>query len=183
MRNALLALLAIAFASPPETRSTPAPPSKAKPADGASASADGGTASFAGSGLIAKSRLTPPSKPGTSRFEVEGCAAHPERAMDQPPARALPPTGTAVEVQPLRRGAMVVHELTHACCLKANVTTQLEKKVATVHETLSGNPCRCMCSSTLRTALALPPGTYQLVVELERDKKVEKVHEQALSVH
>lgn len=182
MRNALVVLFAIAFASPPETRSTPAP-SKAKPADGATAAADGGTASFAGSGLIAKTPLTPPSKPGTSRFEVEGCAAHPERAMDQPPARALPPTDTAVEVQPLRRGAVVVHELTHPCCLKANVTAHVEKKVARVRETLSGNPCRCMCSSTLRTALALTPGTYQLIVELERDKKVEKVHEQALSVH
>jgi hypothetical protein len=34
----------------------------------------------------------------------------------------------------------------------------------------------------LRSALALEPGTYQIVVELERSKKIQKLHQQEVSV-
>jgi hypothetical protein len=31
-----------------------------------------------------------------------------------------------------------------------------------VTETLSGTPCRCRCSSNLRTSVGLAPGTWQV---------------------
>jgi hypothetical protein len=138
--------------------------------------------SFAGSGPIDGKPLTPPKKPGTTQFEVEGCAAHPERGTKQAPPGAMY-SQTRLEVQPTDGGVIVVHELAHACCLKAKVTSQVQGQTATLREILSGRPCGCICSSTLRSALALEPGTYQVVVELERSKKVEKLHQQEVRVH
>ena len=146
------------------------------------ADTDGGTASSGSSELKGGKPLTPPGKPGTTRFEVEGCAAHPERGTKQAPPRAMY-SQTRLEVQPTGGGLIVVHELAHACCLKAKVTSQVKGQTATLRETLSGRPCACICSSTLRSALALEPGTYQVVIELERSKKVEKLRQQEISVH
>ncbi len=184
MRNAFLALFAFVFcmlaatglANGPAEGSGP----EAKPSD-RTGEADAGTRSVAGSELSERKPLTPPRKPGTTRFEVEGCAAHPERGTRQAPPGAMY-SQTRLEVQPTPGGVIVVHELAHACCLKAKVTSHLKARTATLRETLSGTPCQCTCSSTLRSALALEPGTYQIVVELERSKKIQKLHQQEVSV-
>jgi hypothetical protein len=51
-----------------------------------------------------------------------------------------------------------------------------------VRETLTGNPCRCMCGSTLRTAVGLPPGAWTVVVELEIGGQVRPVAEIPVAV-
>lgn len=95
---------------------------------------------------------------------VEGCAAHPELA-DQPPTRVLPPPAH-LEIQPAAGGVRVIHQVPHACCLRASLTSEVVGATAFVRESLSGTPCRCMCASTLTTVVPLAPGTYQVEVEL-----------------
>ncbi len=106
-------------------------------------------------------RLMIPPTPGQSRFVVEGCATTP----DEPPAetRALP-EAEKVEASALGNGIVVSHVLAHACCLKAETSAVVDGAHVTITETLSGTPCRCMCSSTLRTAVGLPVGTWDVQV-------------------
>jgi len=137
--------------------------------------------SFAGSGLLSPG-FGPPPEPGGVRTEVKGCAANPETA-DQPSSRAAPGFSAArVSIEPVRGGVVVIHDLPHACCLKGAIATSTKKGVTTVYEELSGNPCRCMCQSTLRTAVSLGPGEHLIVLELERDGKVELVERTRVNV-
>jgi hypothetical protein len=125
-------------------------------------------------------RFALPRKAGTARSEVEGCAAHPETA-DLPATRTMP-SPARVAVRSVVGGIIVTHSLPHACCLKGSVEARLDRNVATVREVLSGTPCRCMCESTLRTGMALDPGDYRLVLEMERAGRVETVDEETVTV-
>lgn len=124
---------------------------------------------------------TPPEEPGASRTAFEGCLLAANEAdaarFPAPPATrtgGIPP----VKVTLVQGGALVEHALTHACCLKAKVETHLAGRTAIVSEVLSGNPCRCRCGSTLRTAIALPSGTWTLVVDLEEGGVKKRVFQQ-----
>lgn len=109
----------------------------------------------------------PPARPGDSRHAFEGCLAEPERMPSSggPPSQSNPsdePELTAVD-----GGVVLTHPLRHACCLKGAVESVLKGRTLEVEETLSGKPCRCMCQSTIRTAVALPPGDYQVKLRLK----------------
>jgi hypothetical protein len=106
--------------------------------------------------------LQPPAEAGAHRFAVEGCAATPE--VEPPATRSLPPPDK-VEASALEGGVLLTHEVAHACCLSAATAVTLEGTKVVVTETLSGSPCRCRCSSSLRTAVGLEPGTWQVEVK------------------
>jgi hypothetical protein len=112
--------------------------------------------------------LLPPGTPGESRTQFEGCLAQAEAteaAGSRFPSRAQSrgaPAGPAVQVSTVSGGVLITHELSHACCLTAAVTSKVEGTKVLVRETLSGSPCRCLCQSTVRTAVGLSKGHYQL---------------------
>jgi len=106
--------------------------------------------------------LQPPAEEGGHRFAVEGCAATPN--VEPPATRGLPPEDK-VEASALEGGVLLTHEVGHACCLSAATAVVLEGNKVVVTETLSGTPCRCRCSSSLRTAVGLKPGTWQVEVK------------------
>jgi hypothetical protein len=128
--------------------------------------------------------LVPPASPGASRSAVSGCltAATEADAGRFPAPPVTRDAAPAVTVTAVPGGALVVHELTHACCLRSQVTSSIAGARAVVRETLSGTPCRCMCGSTLRTAVALPPGTWTVAVELETGGEVRLVSERPVTV-
>ena len=109
-------------------------------------------------GALAKI-LQPPAEAGGLRFAVEGCAAKPE--VEPPATRSLPPPDK-VEASALEGGVLLTHEVGHACCLSAASTVAIEGGKVVVTETFSGTPCRCRCSSSVRTAVGLKPGTWQV---------------------
>jgi hypothetical protein len=107
--------------------------------------------------------------PGESRTAVQGCLAaageaEAARFPARPATRTLAPP---VTITAAAGGALVTHQLSHACCLRSAVTTRAEERTVVVLETLSGAPCRCMCSSTLRTQLGLSPGEWTVAVDLD----------------
>jgi hypothetical protein len=128
--------------------------------------------------------LAPPAEAGASRSSVSGCLTAVGESdatrFPAPPVSRNPAPPVTVTAVP--GGALVVHELTHACCLRAQVTTSIAGSRAVVRETLTGNPCRCMCGSTLRTAVGLPPGAWTVVVELEIGGQVRPVAEIPVAV-
>ncbi len=79
-------------------------------------------------------------------------------------------------------GALVTHPFSHSCCLKAEVSARIEGSHAIVLEKLTGKPCRCMCSSTLRTAVGLTPGWWTVVIDLDLGGKVKRVTTQMVNV-
>ncbi len=125
-----------------------------------------------------------PAAAGTSRVSLEGCLA---QASEEAATRFPVRSGTRSASEPMRPpitttltglGITVAHELDHACCLAARVETKVEQGMITVAERLEGAPCRCHCSSVIRTEVGLSPGTYTLVVTYEG----EEVHREQLSV-
>jgi hypothetical protein len=142
-----------------------APPPEVGPQVGPASS--GGTL---GGKLIGKV-LLPPTTAGESSSEVAGClaAASEADAAKFPLSREAP--AAPVTVSSLSNGLIITHELTHACCLKATVTSKLDKDEVTLREALFGTPCRCMCSSTLRTAVGLRAGLYRVHVVVEDNGK------------
>ncbi len=125
---------------------------------------------------------TPPAVAGESRAEVTGCAASATEADAQrfvSVTRGLPPPPN---IRAVRGGALVVHPLDHACCLKLVATSRLEGSTAIVRETLSGVPCRCQCGSTVTTAVALTPGSWTVAVEVDDAKGLRRVDQQQVEV-
>lgn len=120
--------------------------------------------------------LVPPADPGAFDTEITGCLEAPPTEADgarfpaphpiAPTGDAGTPTGFEVRLSALRGGILVSHELSHPCCLRAEVTARVQGPVLTVVETLSGRPCRCTCSSTVRTAVGAPPGRYTVELHL-----------------
>lgn len=110
-------------------------------------------------------RVVPPPEVGASRSAVLGCAAKPEAAEQEAGnTRGGMPVQEKVEAVAAGHGMIVTHDLPHACCLSAKTTAALEGTKVTVTETLEGTPCRCLCSSTLKTAVGLSKGTWTVEV-------------------
>jgi hypothetical protein len=151
---------AVASPGPTAPAATPTPP--AAPPAGAP------SLGIASQGAVAAGPI-PPADAGASRSVVSGCLTAATESdgsrFPAPPVSRNPAPPVTVTAVP--GGALVVHELTHACCLRSQVTSSLDGRRAVVRETLTGTPCRCMCGSTLRTAVALPAGAWTVAVELE----------------
>lgn len=116
--------------------------------------------------------------PGVSHTTVEGCLAvqgesEATRFPSPPVTRSGPPPPVTVAAVP--GGLLITHQLAHACCLQSKVSTRIEQRNVVVLETLSGTPCRCMCSSTLRTSAGLAPGRWNVAVDLDTGRRVERV--------
>jgi hypothetical protein len=105
---------------------------------------------------------------GTS--SLAGCLASPGGTEQASRSRALPDPAQAkpeLGVSAISGGVRVAHEISHACCLKSKIDTQVSGSNVTITETLTGTPCRCMCSSTVTTSVRLAPGDYALEVVLD----------------
>jgi hypothetical protein len=57
---------------------------------------------------------------------------------------------------------LVTHTLEHACCLKASVTASVKGNQIVVEEQLTGEPCRCVCNSTIQAKVSAPAGEYDV---------------------
>lgn len=110
--------------------------------------------------------LLPPQRPGESVSEMTGCLA-PESRTEGGGARSPAAGHSVVRLNPIFEGMIVTHELDHACCLRAEISTAVEGAQLRVMEILSGTPCRCRCASTIRTAVGLAPGTYTVWVAVQ----------------
>jgi hypothetical protein len=106
--------------------------------------------------------VLPPATAGEFRTAVAGCAATPDK---EPPASRAMPSEEKVEASGIATGLVLTHEVPHACCLAAATTVDVAGDKVTVTDTLSGTACRCMCSSSLRTAVGLKPGSYSVEVK------------------
>jgi len=118
--------------------------------------------------------LLPPA-PGTSRSVYEGCVGEAASSESRSAPVAPGDEKDGVAVTGIIGGLLVSHELTHGCCLKAEVTTEIVGASVVVKETLSGTPCRCMCRSTLKTAVGLAAGEYDVAVHLDGRARPEVV--------
>ena len=172
-----------AGAASPAATASPAPaPPEATPSAAAAPPAGAPSLGIASQGP--GGGLVPPAGAGASRSAVSGCLTAATESdgsrFPAPPVSRNPAPPVTVTAVP--GGALVVHELTHACCLRSQVTSSLDGRRAVVRETLTGTPCRCMCGSTLRTAVALPAGAWTVAVELETGGQVRLVAELPVSV-
>jgi hypothetical protein len=95
---------------------------------------------------------------GRSSTTIEGCLNRDKSSSRRSKPPVSPQAGA--EVRPIPGGVVVTHNLIHACCLQAEVTSSIEREVATVREHLTGEACKCDCASTLETALGLTPGDW-----------------------
>ena len=116
--------------------------------------------------------------PGETRTTVEGCLAvqgesEASRFPVPPATRSVPPPPVTVTAIP--GGLLVTHRLAHACCLRSEVSTHVGAREVVILEKLSGVPCRCMCSSTLRTSAGLAPGRWDVAVDLDTGREVQRV--------
>jgi hypothetical protein len=129
-----------------------------------------------------------PGEIGASTSTVEGClTSSSEEGGRQHPASVATRAGADVEVQRSPGGLLVIHRLAHACCLTGAVGSRVERDAVSIVVTLTGNPCRCMCGSTLRTAVRLAPGRYRLAVVVAHEEtpyggKQERVVERTIDV-
>ena len=104
--------------------------------------------------------------PGQSQSSVTGClAGEKDKSVVRKTADYQ---DDDLEVRTVAGGALVIHHLTHPCCLQANVRFTTRGNVATVHERLGGEPCRCVCRSTIETAIGLGVGMWTVKVEVEQ---------------
>jgi hypothetical protein len=106
--------------------------------------------------------LLPPSEAGAHRTVVEGCALSPR---EPPPATRAVEAPESFATSALGTGIIVSHTLPHACCLEAKTAVVVTGPHVTITETLSGTPCRCRCTSTIKTAVGLTRGTWAVAVK------------------
>lgn len=123
--------------------------------------------------------LLPPTTAGAAATELTGCLGLPPTAeqgerFPAPVALRSASAAGAMRVTALSSGLVVAHDLVHACCLRAQLSAAVQGDAVVVTEALSGTPCRCQCSSTLRTAVGLPAGRY--TVELRLSAPGEPLH-------
>lgn len=130
---------------------------------------------------VEMSTLTPPTQPGQSRSSFTGCVT----AASEQEGLAFAATRSSTEVvkvSPVPGGAQVFHDFSHACCLKARVSTEVQGRVVLVREEMFGAACRCICTSAITTAVSLEPGTWNVAVELVSDGESRTIASQDVEV-
>ncbi|MDJ0761831.1 MAG: hypothetical protein QNJ97_02485 [Myxococcota bacterium] len=130
---------------------------------------------------IAVGHLVKPKKPTTT---LMGCLADPEKKDSTAKGAQVRRGGDKVTVAKGKSGITVSHYLNHLCCLEASVKSAVTGTNITVEEQLSGTPCKCMCSSTIKTSVPLPlpmaNKTYKVTVTLDDQGNKKIVHEQEI---
>jgi hypothetical protein len=134
-----------------------------------------------GQGSTGAGAILPPSRAGASLSRIEGCLTARGESEARRYAMALPRRAT-VSVRAAPGGAVVVHELAHACCLRAKVSARLDGDLVVVTERLVGTPCRCECGSVIRTGVGLPAGRHRVAVQVERGDELTRVHDGTLEI-
>lgn len=142
-----------------------------------------------GTGPAAPADAPAPSSPASAASDtrIEGCLAAAEAteaAASEFPARGQSRSAArkTVTVTPKAGGLTVKHALDHACCLKGEVDTSIGDGTVEIVEQLSGQPCRCLCSSTLETEVALSAGEWDVVVIVQRyDGTRDEVHREKVT--
>ena len=130
---------------------------------------------------LVQAEVTPPGLPpppvlgpGQSQARVSGCSESPQPseadAATYPPLvqGSHAPSATEVQLGPQAAGVWVAHNLTHGCCQKAQVYVQQLPGQVNFIEALEGTACgNCMCTSAVRAALGVPPGRYNVALQLQ----------------
>src|SRR5690606_25082362 len=95
---------------------------------------------------------------------ITGCLAQAPTTLA--PTRSLTPSGAESgetwRATTLGSSVVVTHTLRHACCLRGQATATLSEATITIEERLTGQPCRCVCESTIQTRLPVKPGEYEV---------------------
>lgn len=81
-------------------------------------------------------------------------------------------------------GSMITyrHELTHACCLSAQLRYSIRGQVITFSEVWSGEPCRCQCSSVINGTIEnVPKGVYT-VESYAQNERINLLDRRSLTV-
>ena len=127
--------------------------------------------------------------PGQSQARVTGCSESPQPsendAATYPPmvlgSRA--PSATEVKLGPQAAGVWVMHNLTHACCTKARIYSQQLPGQVNFIEAMEGTACgTCMCTSAVWAAVGVPPGRYNVALQLQDTAGTTIVKQQAFVV-
>lgn len=95
--------------------------------------------------------------------QITGCLA--AAPSEQAPSRAASKSsggGETWRATALGNGVLVTHTLEHACCLEGSAKATVSGNTITVEEQLTGQPCRCLCESTIQTRVSAPPGEYDV---------------------
>lgn len=120
---------------------------------------------------------------GGEHTQITGCLAHASTA--QSPTRSLGSTGTNAEtwrVTALGTNVVVTHTLQHACCLQGYATATVSAGTITIEELLTGQPCRCLCESTIQTRVPVPAGEYDVQSVTVTNGQRRIVHAQRITV-
>jgi hypothetical protein len=126
-----------------------------------------------------------PATVGVGTSTVSGCLAS-KGGTEQAQRRATraPQENPApVSVAAVSGGVRIVQELAHACCLESKTETTVNGKVVSLQVTLSGTPCRCMCSSQVLTNVRLSPGEYTVRVSVDDRGQTKAEPDQKIVVH
>lgn len=98
---------------------------------------------------------------GQEASKFSGCLAKAPTA--QTPTRSGPaPIKDPWRATAMGNAVLVTHTFDHACCLTGKTTTHISGKIITIEEHLTGEPCRCVCQSTIQTRVPAAPGTYDV---------------------
>jgi hypothetical protein len=94
--------------------------------------------------------------------QITGCLAQAPSAQAPTRAPSKAVSGESWRATALGNGVLVTHTLEHACCLKGTAQASVNGSTITVEEQLTGQPCRCVCESTIQTRVPAPPGEYDV---------------------
>lgn len=130
----------------------------------------------------AASAFVAPKIDSAPRTSVEGCLAVPPSDAHPPTRSFFRPRPDKVEVAVEAGAARVAHHLTHACCLHAETRLEHSGQSVTLVEELSGEPCRCRCSSVIHSRVPLAPGEHELRVRLDQAGDKRDVHQQTITI-
>ncbi len=148
-----------------------------------------GAASEAGQGMPADERGSEKETASASatsvriRSTVSGCLAQAGSSRGttaRSPSRGPSPGGRdqpdSFQVTGQAGNVLIEQSFGHACCLEATTTAVLDGTALVVTTELTGDPCRCLCASTIRSSIPLDPGTYTVKIVHRRDGEAKERH-------
>lgn len=123
------------------------------------------------------------SRPGTSRSVISGCLKTGQPTEEMVTRGVVMKGGEdSVQIETGATGLEIRHDLGHACCLEAKVVTSVKGQEVLVVENLTGEPCRCMCRSTITTSVSLKYGDYTLILEVNEIGQYRRVLEKPVTI-